>query len=175
MLSNTNNFIWYQSFICTQLNGFKYRYPTQIILSDINHLLDDFKSNKWDNSSILPTNGILTCTCTPIQSGPGSNSHEGVLHIPQNSMTELSQSGGLVSYLGLDFEVCYTSVEIQSAYSLAPDNRAKHLAPKTGLASKNIISSKDIFSSKPCLAPKNMLNSKKLPYSLPNLFRLKWW
>ena len=39
LLSNTNNLIEYQSFVCTQLNSFKYCYVTLIILFNINHLL----------------------------------------------------------------------------------------------------------------------------------------
>ena len=35
---------------------------------------------------------------TPGQSRPGSNGNEGVLHIPQSSMTGVSLSDGLVSY-----------------------------------------------------------------------------
>ena len=33
-------------------------------------------------------------------SGPGSNCNEGVLHIPQSSMTGASPSDNLVSFLG---------------------------------------------------------------------------
>ena len=36
LLSNSYNFISYESFVCIQLNGFKYCYLTRIILSYIN-------------------------------------------------------------------------------------------------------------------------------------------
>ena len=39
------------------------------------------------NSSIWPMDWTLSGTITPDQSGPGSNDDEGVLHIPQSSMT----------------------------------------------------------------------------------------
>ena len=42
---------------------------------------------RWLNISIWLFDGTLTGTTTPGQSGPGSNGHEGVLHIPQNFMT----------------------------------------------------------------------------------------
>ena len=49
-------------FVCTQLNGFKYR--------------------KRLNSSIWPIDGILTGTTNLDQSGHKSNGQEEVLHIP---------------------------------------------------------------------------------------------
>ena len=42
--------------------------------------------------------GILMGTSPPGQSGPGSNSNERVLHIPQTSGIGASLSDGLVSY-----------------------------------------------------------------------------
>ena len=51
MLSNTNNSIQNNSFVCTQLNG--------------------FKSSKWLNSSVWPIDGTLTGTTTPGQSEQG--------------------------------------------------------------------------------------------------------
>ena len=44
--------------------------------------------------------GTRTGTTNPLQSGPGSNGDEGVLHIHQAFRTGASPSGGLVSYLG---------------------------------------------------------------------------
>ena len=38
LLSNTNDSIDYQSFVCTLLNGFKYFYQTPIILFNISQL-----------------------------------------------------------------------------------------------------------------------------------------
>ena len=40
-------------------------------------------SVKWLNSSILPMDKSLSGTTIPGQSGPGSNSYEGVLQIPK--------------------------------------------------------------------------------------------
>ena len=47
-------------------------------------------SSKRLNSSIYPIDGILTGTTSPGLSGTGSNSNEGVLHIPQISRTRAS-------------------------------------------------------------------------------------
>ena len=55
------------------------------------------------------------------ESGPGSNGNEGVLRIPQSSsITGVSASYCLVSYLGHSLEESYLSVELQSMYSIAP-------------------------------------------------------
>ena len=57
------------------------------------------------------------------QSGPESNGNEGVLNIPQSSMTGASLSNGLVSYPEqLVGRESYSSAAIQSAYSTAPDD-----------------------------------------------------
>ena len=53
---------------------------------------------KWLNNSIWSIDGILTDTTTPDQSGAGSNDNEGILHIPQSSMTGAIPSSDLVSY-----------------------------------------------------------------------------
>ena len=54
------------------------------------------------------------------QSGPGSDSSEGELHIPQSSsITGTSPSDCLVSYLGHSLEETYPSTEIQSVYAAA--------------------------------------------------------
>ena len=42
---------------------------------------------KWLKGSTLPTDGSLTDPTTLGKSGPGSNVHEGVLHIPQSCET----------------------------------------------------------------------------------------
>ena len=53
------------------------------------------------NSSIRPIDRILSGATTPGQSGPGSDSNEGVLHIPQSfNITEASPSDCLVSHAG---------------------------------------------------------------------------
>ena len=52
-------------------------------------------------SSIWPLDRALSGAITPDQSGPGSDSNEGVLSIPQNSsITETSPSDCLVTYPG---------------------------------------------------------------------------
>ena len=60
------------TFVCTQLNGFKY--------------------SKWLNSFFWPIDGTLTGTTTLGQSGPESNSNQGVLYIPQSSRSGDSPS-----------------------------------------------------------------------------------
>ena len=113
-LSNTNNFIWYYSFVFTPLNDFKYSYLKQRILFNISHMF----AHRL-NSSIWSIDGTLTNTTTPGQSGPGINGNEGVLQISQSSKTKVSPSDGLVSYLEHLLE-CYPSAEMQLAYSTAP-------------------------------------------------------
>ena len=49
---------------------------------------DDSKDRKWLNVSIWLIDGNLTCTITPGQSWPGSNSNEVLLYIPQTSRME---------------------------------------------------------------------------------------
>ena len=74
-------------------------------------------------SSIKPIDRALSDATTPGQSGPGSNSNEGVLHISQSSsITGTSPSDCLVSYPGhLLREVgSYLSAEEQSVYSAVP-------------------------------------------------------
>ena len=90
------------SFVCTQLNGFKNCYLIPIIQINQSFVciqLNDFKFRKWLNISIRHIDGTLTIITILGQSGPGSNSNEGVLHIPQSSRTETLPSDGLVSYL----------------------------------------------------------------------------
>ena len=60
----------------------------------------------------------------PGQSGPWSNGNEGVLRIPQSSITAgTSPSDCLVSYPGHSFGGgSYPSAEVQSVYSTAPDD-----------------------------------------------------
>ena len=77
---NTNNFNQHHSFVCTQLNGFKY--------------------SKGLNSSIWLIDGTQKGTNTLGQSGPGSNGNEEVFHIHQRSRTGASLSDDLVSQLG---------------------------------------------------------------------------
>ena len=88
-ITNTN------SFICTQLSGFKY--------------------SKWLNSFIWPIDETLISTITL-----GQSDNKGIFHIPQNSRIGASSSDGLVSYPGHLLRGSYPSAEMQLAYSLAP-------------------------------------------------------
>ena len=88
------------SFVCTQLNGFKYCYLVLIVKFNIHHLSYGFKSSKLVNCSIWHIDGTLIGATIPGQSGLGSNGYEGALHIPQNSRTGASSSYSLVSYTG---------------------------------------------------------------------------
>ena len=68
----------------------------------------------------------LPSATTPGQSGPGSNSNDGVLRIPQSSsITGPSPSDCLVSYPEHLWGV-YPSAEKQSVYSKAPADWAIH-------------------------------------------------
>ena len=71
------------SFICTQLNGFKY--------------------SKELNTSIWPIDRTLTYTTTPSQSGPGSNGNKVVLHVSYCSIaitlrSTLAQTAAALEY-----------------------------------------------------------------------------
>ena len=72
MVPSIANDLIKQSFVCTQLN--------------------DFKHSKWLNISVWPIDGTLRGPTKLSQSGPGSNSNEGILHIPQSSWTGASPS-----------------------------------------------------------------------------------
>ena len=75
MRSNT------ESFICTQLNGFKYCYIILIIHFN-SHL---FAHKKWLINSIRPIDRTFSQTINPCLGGPETNSNEVVLYIPQIS------------------------------------------------------------------------------------------
>ena len=79
------------------------------------------------NSSIWLIGRTLSGATTPGQSGPGRDANEGVLRIPQSpSTTGASSSDCLVSYPGHSlWWGAYPFVEMQSAYSTAPADRAK--------------------------------------------------
>ena len=73
------------------------------------------------NSSIWSLDRILSGATTPSQSEPGSDSNEGVAHIPQrSSITGASPSDCLVLYPGHLLEESYPSAEMQSVYSTVP-------------------------------------------------------
>ena len=78
-------------------------------------------------SSIWPIDRTLSGATTPGQSGPGSDSNEGVLCIPESSsITGTSLSDCLVLYSGHSLGESYSSVEMQSLGSIAPANWAKY-------------------------------------------------
>ena len=63
----------------------------------------------------------LSGPTTPDQSGPGSNSNEEVLHIPQSSIiTVASPSDCLASYPEYSLGESYSSAKIQLVYSVVP-------------------------------------------------------
>ena len=72
--------------------------------------------------SIRPIDRTLSGPTTTVQSGPGSDSNEGVLCIPQSSsITETSPLDCLGLYPGhLLGRLSYLSAEKQSVYSTAP-------------------------------------------------------
>ena len=105
LIQNVTSFANINSFICTQLIGFKY--------------------SKLLNSSIWPIDGTLTGTNTPSLSVPGNNGNEEVLHILQSSRNEDLPSDSLVSYLGQSsVKKFYPSAEMQSSNSIAPTDWA---------------------------------------------------
>ena len=137
--------IQYQSFICRQRSYYKYCYLTQIIL--FNTILsfthsqivpsiaiysnNSISNNVWFNvshlfanslscSSIWPIDKTLTGATTPSQSGTGSNSNKGELHIPQSSKTGTSPSYSFMSYSGHSLVESYHNAEMQSMYSTVP-------------------------------------------------------
>ena len=59
-----------------------------------------FKYDKWLNILIWPIDGTLTSATTPNQYVQINKEFEGVVYIPQSSMTAAWQSGILVSYPG---------------------------------------------------------------------------
>ena len=77
-------------------------------------------------SSIWPIDRTLSGTTAPIQSGPGSDSNEGVLHIPKALPSDC-----LVSYLGHLLGESYPFAEMQSVYSAAAADWTKKLAEIT--------------------------------------------
>ena len=66
----------------------------------------------------------LSSATTPGQSGPGNNGNEGVLLIPQSSMTGASLSDCIMSYPAHLFGGFYPSAEMQSVYSTTLPNWA---------------------------------------------------
>ena len=56
------------------------------------------------------------------QSGPGSDDHDGVFHIPQISKAGALPSNDLILHLDDSLWGSYPSAEMQSAYSSTPDD-----------------------------------------------------
>ena len=81
------------------------------------------------NSSIWPIDQTLSGATTSGQSGPGSDSNEGVFRIPQSSnITGASPSNCLTSYPGHLFGEFYLPAEVQSVYFTATaDWATRHL------------------------------------------------
>ena len=59
------------------------------------YTVNGFKYSKWLKSSIWFIDETLTSTTTLGKSGPGSNSNEEVLHIPQSPRTVVSSSNAV--------------------------------------------------------------------------------
>ena len=84
-------------------------------------------------SSIWPLDITLSGATNPGRSGPGSDGNEGVLSIPQSSsITGTSPSDCLVSYpehslVSTHSGGSYSSAEVQSVYSTAPDIKLNYL------------------------------------------------
>ena len=90
---------WFQVLLCISKNSIKHQ---------------SFVYTQLNDQMLLFLSGAIT----PGQSGPRSDSNEGVLHIPQSSsFTRALPSNGLVSY-------SYSSVEQQLVYSTTPINWA---------------------------------------------------
>ena len=81
-------------------------------------------------SSIWPRDRMLSGATTPGQSGPGSDSNEGVLHILQScSITRVSPSDCLLSYsgnsLGVVLPLCREAVSVFYSSSWLGNSRKK--------------------------------------------------
>ena len=76
-------------------------------------------------NSIWPRDRTVSGAAIPGLSGPSNDGNKGVLCIPQSSsITGISPSHCLVSYLGHSLRGSYPSAEMQSVYSAAPADRA---------------------------------------------------
>ena len=118
LLSNSSNSIYYQSFVCTQLNGYKYCYETVTIrhhsfqYTQFNDLTVLFQTIQFTISHLFaqslnvkqyywPIDRSLSRATTPSQSGHGSDDNEEVLCIPQSSsINGVLTSDYLVLYRG---------------------------------------------------------------------------
>ena len=120
-------------FFCTQSYGFKYFYLMITNQFNINHLISQFngfKYSKWLNSYFWLIDGTLTGSTPLGQNEPGSNSNEGVFHIPQRSKTRTSPSDAVYCHIQDSRWVgeSYPSAEMQSVYSTASTDNAEFLS-----------------------------------------------
>ena len=84
-------------------------------------------SKSTQYSSTWPIERTLSGATIPSQSGTGSDGNKGVIRIPQSSSyTGGSSSDFLVSYPGHSLGESYPFSVKQSAYSIAPTDRASH-------------------------------------------------
>ena len=75
------------------------------------------------NISIWPRDSILSGATSLVQNEPGSDSKEGVFHIPQSfGISGASPLDCLESYPAHSLGVSYPSAEMQSVYSTASAN-----------------------------------------------------
>ena len=90
----------------------------------ISRILNSFKYSKWLNSSIRLIDGILPDTTARVRVDLGAMSIE-ILHITQNSRIEASPWDCLVYDPRHSLEMgSNPSVEVRSAYTTAPSDRA---------------------------------------------------
>ena len=116
LLYITNNSMKHQLFVYIQLNDQTVLFLT--IQFNLSHL---FALSLNLKSSTRLIDRTLSGSTTLGQSGPGSNSNEGVLHIPQwSSITGALPLNCLMSYLRHLLEKFYSSAEMWSVYSIAP-------------------------------------------------------
>ena len=90
---------------------------------------DEVESKVYTNLDVLSHYGIwhgkYIHYLTTNEDGPGSDSNEGVVHIPQSSKAGTSPLDCLVSYPGHSSRGSYPFAEMQVVYSTAPADRAK--------------------------------------------------
>ena len=87
-----------------------------ITKNSVKHQLFFYPQFKWQT-----IDRTLVGATTPGPSRPGSNGNERVFHIPQSSESGVSPSDCLVSDPEHSSRVSYSSAEMQSAYSPAPN------------------------------------------------------
>ncbi len=92
------------------------------------------------SSFIRPIDKTLSGATTSGQSGPGSNSNERVLWIPQSSnIIGTPPSDCFVSYPGHSLGRSYPSAKMQLVYSTSPANWANEIAENVWYADYNTV------------------------------------